>query len=231
MVLAAGLGKRMRPLTATRPKPLVDVAGRTLLDHALDRLDEAGVERAVVNVHYLAGAVEAHLAKRRRGPPTRVSDERDELLETGGGVVRALPMLDCDPFVVVNSDTIWIDGPFNSLRGLAERFDPARMDVCLMLVPAPSATCHAGPGDFRLAADGRLIARKPGTVATHVYAGAHICSHALYAGAPAGAFSLVRLWSRAIEAGRAFGFVHPGLWFDVGTPPAIAVTEARLKRD
>ncbi len=231
MVLAAGLGKRMRPLTATRPKPLIEVAGRTLLDHALDRLEEAGVGRAVVNVHYLAGAVEAHLAKRRRGPATVISDERDQLLETGGGVVKALPMIGCDPFLVVNSDTIWVDGPFNSLAMLAERFDPARMDVCLMLVPAPHATCHAGPGDFRVAADGRLSWRRPGTVATHVYAGAHVCAKGLFAGSPDGPFSLVRLWSRAIEAGRAYGFVHPGLWFDVGTPPAIAVTEARLKLD
>ena len=230
MVLAAGLGKRMRPLTATRPKPLVEVAGRTLLDHSLDRLDEAGVERAVVNVHYLAGAVEAHLAKRRRGPVTIISDEREELLETGGGVARALRLIDADPFLVVNSDQLWVDGPFNSLVGLSERFDARRMDVCLMLVPTWAATCHAGAGDFRLAADGRLRPRRPGP-ATHVYAGAHICSRALFNGAPAGPFSLLRLWDRAIEAGRAFGFVHPGLWFDVGTPPAIAVTEARLARD
>lgn len=231
MVLAAGLGKRMRPLTATRPKPLIEVAGRTLLDHALDRLEEAGVRRAVVNVHYLAGAVEAHLAKRRRGPATIISDERDALLETGGGVVRALPLIDCDPFLVVNSDTIWVNGPYDSLQLLAERFDPDRMDVCLMLVPCPAATCHTGPGDFRVAADGRLSWRKPGTVATHVYAGAHVTARRLFDDAPDGPFSLVELWKRAVEAGRAFGFVHPGLWFDVGTPPAIAITEARLKLD
>lgn len=231
MVLAAGLGKRMRPLTATRPKPLVEVAGRTLLDRALDKLGEAGVERAVVNVHYLAGAVEAHLANRRRGPPTTISDERDALLETGGGIVRALPLIDCDPFLVVNSDTIWVDGPYNSLQMLAERFDPARMDVCLMMVPGPAATCHTGPGDFTIAADGRIAWRKPGAVATHVYAGAHMTAKALFDGAPEGAFSLTDLWRGAVERGRAYGFVHPGLWFDVGTPPAIAVTEARLKVD
>lgn len=230
MVLAAGLGKRMRPLTATRPKPLVEVAGRTLLDHSLDRLQEAGVSQAVVNVHYLAGAVEAHLAKRRRGPATVISDEREALLETGGGVVKALPLIDCDPFLVVNSDQLWVDGPFNSLRLLAERFDPERMDVCLMLVPSWAATCHAGAGDFRLAADGRLRPRRPGP-ATHVYAGANICSKSLLRNAPTGPFSLLKLWDRAIEEGRAFGFVHPGLWFDVGTPPAIAITEARLKVD
>ena len=230
MVLAAGVGKRMRPLTATRPKPLIEVAGRTLLDHSLDRLDEAGVTRAVVNVHYLAGAVEAHLAKRRRGPATTISDERAALLETGGGLVKALPLIDCDPFLVVNSDQLWVDGPFVSLEMLARRFDPAAMDVCLMLVPTTAATCHAGLGDFRLGADGRLRPRRPGP-ATHVYAGANICSRALLDGAPAGSFSLLTLWDRAIDAGRAFGFVHPGLWFDVGTPPAIAVTEARLARD
>ena len=230
MVLAAGLGKRMRPLTATRPKPLVEVAGRTLLDHALDRLEEAGVAKAVVNVHYLAGAVEAHLAKRRRGPAIVISDERDGLLETGGGVVRALPLIDADPFLVVNSDQLWVNGPYNSLRLLAERFDPVMMDVCLMLVPSWAATCHAGSGDFRVAADGRLRPRRPGP-ATHVFAGASVCARALFDGAPVGPFSLLQLWDRAIEAGRAFGVVHPGLWFDVGTPPAIAVTEARLRRD
>src|SRR3954447_7947651 len=150
MVMAAGLGKRMRPLTATRPKPLVEVAGKTLLDHTLDKLKAAGVAKAVVNVHYLADAVEAHLRNRVQGIDIAVSDERAQLLETGGGLVRALPLIDADPFLVVNSDNLWIDGPVDTIRLLAAAWDEARMDALLLLVPLASAHCHKGQGDFHM---------------------------------------------------------------------------------
>ena len=228
MVLAAGLGKRMRPLTATRPKPLVEVAGKSLLDHALDRLKAAGVKRAVVNVHYLADALEAHLKRRVQGIDITVSDERAQLLETGGGLVKALPLIDADPFLVVNSDNLWVDGPADSIRALAARWDDAEMDALLLLVPLARANCHKGRGDFHMDGTGRLSRRKPGRVAPFVFTGIQIVSKRLFEGAKAEPFSLNILWDRAIEQGRAFGLVHNGLWFDVGSPPAIKRTEAML---
>ena len=228
MVMAAGLGKRMRPLTATRPKPLVEVAGRTLLDHTLDRLRAAGVKRAVVNVHYLADALEAHLKRKVKDIEIIVSDERDQLLETGGGLVKALPLIGDDPFLVVNSDNLWIDGPVDTLRTLAERWDDATMDALLLLVPQSRANCHKGSGDFHMDAAGRIARRKPGRVAPFVYTGIQIVSHRLLRDAPDGAFSTNILWDRAIAEDRAFGLAHQGLWFDVGTPPAIKRTEAVL---
>jgi MurNAc alpha-1-phosphate uridylyltransferase len=228
MVLAAGLGKRMRPLTATRPKPLVEVAGKPLLDHALDRLKAAGVKRAVVNVHYLADALEAHLKRRVQGIEIIVSDERQQLLETGGGLVKALPLIDADPFLVVNSDNLWVDGPADSIRSLAARWDDAAMDALLLLVPLARANCHRGRGDFHMDGSGRLSRRKPGRVAPFVFTGVQIVSKRLFEGAKAEPFSLNILWDRAITQGRAFGLVHNGLWFDVGTPPAIKRTEAVL---
>ncbi len=228
MVLAAGLGKRMRPLTATRPKPLVEVAGRALLDHLLDRLEAGGVARAVVNVHYLADALEAHLRSHPRAMEIVVSDERAELLETGGGVARALPLLADDRFLVANSDNLWVDGPVDAVRLLARAWDEAAMDALLMVVPQARAHCHAGPGDFTLDPAGRLARREPGRVAPFVFTGVQLVSRRLLDGAPEGAFSFNLLWDRAIAAGRLFGLVHQGLWFDVGTPAAIPVAEARL---
>ena len=228
MVMAAGLGKRMRPLTATRPKPLVEVAGQALIDHALDRLAAAGVEEAVVNVHYLPDALEAHLNKRPRGPRIIISDERDLLLETGGGLVRAAPLIAADPFVCVNSDNLWIDGPVDTLRLMAAQWDPERMDALLLLVPFARANCHNGRGDFHLDAVGRLRRRVPGRVAPFVYTGVQMLAKRLLAGSPDGPFSTNIFWDRAIAAGRCFGIVHPGLWFDVGTPAAIARTHAIL---
>lgn len=228
MVLAAGLGKRMRPLTATRPKPLVEVAGKPLLDHALDRVRAAGVPHAVVNVHYLADSLEAHLKKRVQGIEITVSDEREQLLETGGGLVKALPLIDCDPFLVVNSDNLWVDGPVDSIRALAARWDDGQMDALLLLVPLARANCHKGRGDFHMDGNGRLSRRKPGRVAPFVFTGIQIVSKRLFEGARAEPFSLNILWDRAIGAGRAFGLVHNGLWFDVGTPPAVKRTEEVL---
>ena len=228
MVMAAGLGKRMRPLTATRPKPLVEVAGKALLDHALDRLRAAGVKRAVVNVHYLADALEAHVKRRVKGIEIVVSDERALLLETGGGLVKALPLLDEDPILVVNSDNLWVDGPADTLKMLAARWDDAAMDALLLLVPLARANCHRGRGDFHMDSIGRLRRRKNGRVAPFVFTGVQLVSHRLLADPPSGAFSTNILWDRAIAAGRAFGLVHQGLWFDVGTPPAVRETEALL---
>ena len=229
MVMAAGLGKRMRPLTATRPKPLVEVAGKPLLDHCLDRLRAAGVKKAVVNVHYLAEAVEAHLRNRVEGIEIAVSDERRQLLETGGGLVRALPLIEADPFLVVNSDNLWDDGPVDSLRLRASAWDDARMDALLLLVPLARAHCHKGQGDFHMTATGKLRRRGPGAVAPFVYTGIQMVSKRLLAGeVPEGPFSTNILWDRAMEAGRCFGAAHQGLWFDVGTPQNVKKTEALL---
>jgi MurNAc alpha-1-phosphate uridylyltransferase len=230
MVMAAGLGKRMRPLTATRPKPLIEVAGRSLIDHVLDRLRAAGVAKAVVNVHYLAGALEAHLGNRVEGIEIAISDERKLLLETGGGLSHALPLIDADPFLVVNSDNLWIDGPVDTLRLLASTWDEARMDALLLLVPHARANCHGGRGDFHMNAAGALRRRKPNGVAPFVYTGVQIVSKRLFAGAlPGGPFSTNILWDRAIAAGRCYGTVHQGLWFDIGRPENIATTEAILE--
>jgi MurNAc alpha-1-phosphate uridylyltransferase len=229
MVMAAGLGKRMRPLTATRPKPLVEVAGKTLLDHTLDKLKAAGVAKAVVNVHYLADALEAHLRNRVQGIEIAVSDERPLLLETGGGLAHALPLIDADPFLVVNSDNLWVDGPADTIRLLASAWDDTRMDALLLLVPQARANCHKGQGDFHMDAAGRLRRRRPGTVAPFVFTGVQIVSKRLLAGdIPEGAFSTNILWDRAIEAGRLYGGVHEGLWFDIGAPPNIRKAEEIL---
>ncbi len=228
MVLAAGLGKRMRPLTATRPKPLVEVAGKALLDHVLDRLRAAGIARVVINVHYLADALEAHLRKRGADLELLVSDERAALLETGGGLAKALPLIADDRFLVVNSDNLWVDGPVDAIRLLAARWDDAAMDALLLMVPLARANCHTGPGDFHIDPAGRLARRRQGRVAPFVFTGVQIVSRRLLAGAPEGSFSLNLLWDRAIAAGRLYGIVHQGLWFDVGTPRSIARAEALL---
>ena len=228
MVMAAGLGKRMRPLTASRPKPLVEVAGQPLIDHVLDRLRAAGVAKLVVNVHYLADALEAHLGARARDFAVTISDERALLLETGGGLVKAAPMIDEDKFLVINSDNFWVDGPTDSLRLLASQWREQAMDALLLLVPLARAGNHGGQGDFHMDAAGLLSRRRPGRVAPYVFTGIQIVSKRLLANAPEGPFSTNILWDRAIAAGRCFGAVHHGLWFDVGTPPAIKATEAAL---
>lgn len=228
MVMAAGLGKRMRPLTATKPKPLIEVAGKPLLDHVIDRLRAAGVSKLVVNVHYLADSLEAHLANVGKDLDVRISDERALLLETGGGLVHAREMITCDPFLAVNSDNLWIDGPADTLKLLASHWDGARMDALLLLVPLARAQNHRGIGDFHMDRLGRLRRRERSHVAPFVYTGVQIVSKALLDGAPSGAFSTNILWDRAIEAGRCYGAVHQGLWFDVGTPEAITATEQAL---
>ncbi len=229
MLLAAGLGKRMRPLTATRPKPLVEVGGRSLLDHALDRVRAGGVRRVVVNVHYLADALEAHLRRHSEGLDVAISDERAELLETGGGVVHALPLLGDQPFYVINTDNLWVDGPADTLRLLASGWNDAEMDALLLVVPLARATAHGGPGDFHMDAAGHLRRREARRVAPFVYTGVQLVSPRLFVDAPEGPFSMNILWNRAIAAGRVYGVVHQGQWCDVGTPAAVAVAEDMLR--
>jgi len=224
MVLAAGFGERMRPLTNTRPKPLVEVSGRALLDHVLDKLAATGVATAVVNVHYLADQIEKHVAG-RKSPHIVISDERDKLLDTGGGVVRALPLLGNEPFFLINSDSIWLDGTRGNLQRLAAEFDPARMDVLLLLAPSATSIGYSGRGDFAMAPDGRLRPRAEREVVPFVYAGAAIFSPTLFEGAPEGPFSLNRLFVKAAEAERLYGLRLDGVWMHVGTPDAIALAE------
>jgi MurNAc alpha-1-phosphate uridylyltransferase len=226
MVLAAGLGKRMRPLTATQPKPMVRVAGKPLIDHALDRLQQAGVARAVVNVHYLADALEAHVTA-RSAPQVTISDERAQLLETGGGMIKALPHLP-DPFFALNADNIWLDGPSNAFAELSRRWDPEQMDALLLLVGHARAVNFSGPGDFHMDPLGRLARRRDGRIAPFIYTGIQLVSHRLLRDAPEGPFSTNILWDRAIAEGRLYGLSFSGLWFEVGTPQAIRPTEEAL---
>ena len=228
MVLAAGMGTRMRPLTDTLPKPLVKVGGRALLDHVLDRLGDAGVERAVVNVHHFAEQIIAHVAARTR-PQIVISDERGLLLDTGGGVVKALPELGGAPFYHLNADTLWIDGVKPNLTRLAETFDPATMDALLLLAPIAGSIGYDGRGDFNMASDGRLRPRPEREVAPFVYAGAAILVPSLFADAPQGKFSLTTLFMRAAETGRLSGLRLEGLWMHVGTPEAIAAAETAIR--
>jgi MurNAc alpha-1-phosphate uridylyltransferase len=227
MVLAAGLGERMRPLTDRMPKPLVAVAGRPLIDHVLDRLAAAGIERAVVNVHYFADLIERHL-KGRTKPQIVFSDEREELLNTGGGVVKALRALGTEPFFHVNSDTIWIDGVKPNLERLAEAFDGAQMDALLLLAPVAKSIGYSGRGDFTMAADGRLKRRAEREAAPFVYAGAAILRPELFEDAPGGAFPLTALFDRAAACGRLHGLRLEGVWMHVGTPEAIKQAEAAI---
>ena len=228
MVLAAGLGKRMRPLTATRPKPLIEVAGRTLLDRALDHLQTAGVGRAVVNAHYFADQIAAHLAPGRPGLSIALSDEREALLETGGGIAKALPLLDSDPFYVLNSDNLWIDGSVDALHLMAQRWDAAAMDALLLLVPLARATGYEGRGDFHMDPAGVIRVRGEQRIAPYVFSGVQIVARGLFDGEPVERFSMWRVWDRALAAGRLYGVVHQGLWFHVGTPHAVTETEALL---
>ena len=227
IVLAAGLGTRMRPYNGHLPKPLVAVAGKSLIDYGLDRLADAGVERAVVNVHHLADAVEQHLALRRR-PRIVISDEREGLLGTGGGIAKALPKLGAAPFFLVNSDTLWLDGVKPNFSRMADAFDPQTMDVLLLLAATTNSIGYSGRGDFAMLPDGRLRRRRENEVVPFVYAGAAILSPALFADAPPGAFSLTVMFDRAAERGRLFGLRLEGVWMHVGTPEAVAAAEAAL---
>ena len=229
MVLAAGLGTRMRPLTDDRPKALVEVGGRALIDHVLDRLAEAGVEQAVVNVHWFADRLEAHLAARGRGPAITISDEREELLETGGGLKKAHPLLGDDPVVVANIDSVWMDrGDAPWAEALVRLWDPVKMDAGLLLATREGAIGFEGDGDFFLGDDGRLTFRGEAPSAPFAYMGVHITRPDYADGGPDGPFSLSPLWRASAAAGRLYGCVLDGDWMHVGDPQARAEAEARL---
>jgi len=222
-VLAAGLGERMRPLTLERPKPLLTVGGKALIDWTLDRMEAAGIGRIVVNLHYKGEMLEKHLA----GRGIQLSHEL-ERLETGGGVAKALPLLGDQPFYVANSDTIWLDGPTPALDRLAAIWDAERMDALLLLMSAPRADDYDGAGDFLMDPAGRLTKRPERMIAPYVYAGLQIASPRLFRDRPEGSFGFMRLWLRAQEEGRLFGLVHDGAWFHVGTPDTLAATDYQL---
>ncbi|WP_458759047.1 nucleotidyltransferase family protein [Afipia sp. TerB] len=227
MVLAAGLGLRMRPLTDHRPKPLVEVAGKALLDHVLDRLKEVGVGTAVVNVHYLPDQIIQHVAA-RAAPRVIVSDERDVVLGTGGGVVKALPLLGSEPFYHLNADTMWIDGVQPNMARLADAFDPAKMDILLLMAPTANSIGYSGAGDYAMMTDGTLRRRKEHQIVPFVYAGAAIMAPQIFRDAPQGEFSLTKIFDRAAEQERLFGLRLEGVWMHVGTPDAVGAAEAAL---
>ncbi|MBP0465897.1 nucleotidyltransferase family protein [Roseomonas sp. PWR1] len=227
MVLAAGLGTRMRPLTDDRPKPLLELDGRSLLDHALDRLAAAGVTQAVVNAHWRGEQIAIAMA--RRDHPRIHLQAEETLLETGGGVARALPALGGAPFAVVNGDAFWLDGPTPALARLAAAFDPAEMDALLLMVRTTQVEGVVGKGDFLLDPVGRMRRPKEREIAPYLYAGVQILNPALFEGAPAGAFSLNRLYDRGMESGRLFGLVHDGVWFHLSTPEDLRNAEDTLR--
>jgi N-acetyl-alpha-D-muramate 1-phosphate uridylyltransferase len=228
MILAAGLGTRMRPLTETLPKPLIEVGGKALVDWILGYCRDSGVSDAVVNVHYLADLMEAHV-RDVASPRIRISDERGALLDSGGGVLKALPHLGGGDFFVLNADAIWIDGPRPSLLRLADQWNPDEMDVLLLLAHSSSATGWGNKGDFALDQHGRLRRPNPGEVTPYVYAGAGIWNSSLFAGRPE-KFSLNRIFDEAIAKGRLHGLGLDGLWMHVGTPEAIPEAEAAIRR-
>jgi MurNAc alpha-1-phosphate uridylyltransferase len=223
MILAAGLGTRMRPLTDTRPKPLVEVAGKALIDWNFDRLEVANVNHVAVNVHYFADLLENHV-KAWPGVQVGISDERDAILNSGGGVKKALPLLGEGPFFSLNADTIWLDGPRSNLQRMAEAFDPARMDILLLLAPTTSTVGWGNKGDFALEQDGRVRWPKPGEVAPFAYCGVAILQPHLFADTP-DVFSLLLLFQRAAEAGRLHGLRLDGVFMHVGTPDAVKEAE------
>jgi MurNAc alpha-1-phosphate uridylyltransferase len=230
MVLAAGHGERMRPLTDKIPKPMVKLAGRALIDHVLDRLEAAHVERAVVNVHYLADQIEAHL-RSRRDPEIIISDERQFLLDTGGGVKKALPLLGDGPFFVHNSDSVWSEGVTPALNPMLRQWDPKQMDCLLLLAPLAYSLGYSGRGDFSMAPDGRLARRGERQVVPFAFAGVSLCDQRLFADAPDGRFSLNLLWDRSLQAGRLFGIRLDGNWMHVGTPDALKEAETWFERE
>ena len=229
MVFAAGLGARMRPLTLTVPKPLVEVAGKSLIDHCLDRFAENGVAKAIVNVHWLADQIEAHLAG-RGSPEVVISDERERLLDQGGGIKKALPRIGREPFFLCNTDAFWIEGPRSNLRRLADAFDPDAMDAILLVATSAGAVGVDWPGDFMMTREGRLKAREPRHVAPFVYTGVGIIKPQLFEGVAEDVFWLAPFFFRAAERGRLFGVRLDGLWLHVGRPESIAEAERAIDR-
>ncbi len=230
MVLAAGLGTRMRPLTDQMPKPLIKVSGKTLLDHGLDALEKAGVEEAVVNVHYLADQIEEHVAHREGDMQITISDERSELLDSGGGIAKALPLLGDEPFYLLNADSFWIEGFKPNLARMAEFWDADEMDILLLLSGMATAIGFGARGDFTMDPDGRLERRAELKIAPFAYAGAAILKPDIFRDGSQGAFSLNRQFDQALETGRLFGLRLEGLWLHVGTPDAIHAAEDAIAR-
>lgn len=228
MVLAAGFGRRMQPLTDTLPKPLVPLCGRAMIDHVLDRIAAAGLTRAVVNVHYLADQIEAHVVQRER-PEIAISDERGVLLETGGGIVRALPLLGSAPFVIHNSDSVWLEPRASNIARLVEAWDGAHMDSLMLLAPRATSLGYDGHGDFHMRDDGHLSRRQSGSDAPYVFAGVSIASPQLFDDAKEERFSLNLSWDEAIERGRLYGIVLDGTWMHVGTIAALQDAERLIK--
>jgi N-acetyl-alpha-D-muramate 1-phosphate uridylyltransferase len=228
MIMAAGLGTRMRPLTNDRPKPLVEVCGKTLIDHAIERLKAVGVKTIVVNLHYKAEMLRDHLAG-RRDVEILYSDETEGLLGTGGGIVKALPYFEDEPFFVHNSDTVWVEGYGAALERMKNRWNDAEMDALLLLAPLIGAVGYEGKGDFLMDGSGHLSRVPAGRVSPFAYPGVQIVHPRLFDNAPEGTFSVNILWNRAIEANRLFGLRLDGIWFHVGTPEALVQAEKQLK--
>lgn len=223
-VLGAGLGARMRPLTDTIPKPLVQLAGKPLIDHVIDRLDEVGIEKIVVNVHYLAEKLEAHLSQVEQ-PQIIISDERDALLDTGGGIAKALPHFGNAPFFIHNSDSYWIEGEGLNLARMIYEFDSEHMDSLLLLADRKSSIGIESNGDFSLKENGTVKRPAPGEVTDYIFTGVSIAHPRMFANCPTGAFSLNKLWDKAIENKRLYGIKHQGLWMHVGTSDALKDSE------
>lgn len=228
MIMAAGKGTRMMPLTADKPKPLIEVAGTTLLDHVLDLLRDAGVGRIVVNVHYFPEQIEAHLAANAGDFDVAISDERDLLRDTGGGLIKALPLIHDDPFFCINADNWFADTREHALHRMAAAWDAERMDVLMLVVPFGRAGNTQGLGDFDLDEQGRLSREGGKRARPYVWTGIQMLAKHIVADPPAEVFSTNVFWDRAIARGRCFGLVHDGRWFDVGYPEAIGMTEAAL---
>ncbi|GAB5388561.1 MAG: nucleotidyltransferase family protein [Alphaproteobacteria bacterium] len=233
MILAAGEGTRMRPLTETRPKPLLEVAGRSLLDRILDRVVEAGISQVVVNSHYLGQQVIDHMQENWSDAGFTLSlSQEDALLETAGGTLNALPLMgDADPIMVINSDALWMDGPVPTLRAMADGFDPDHMDALLMMYPMARLQAMHALGDFLMEPDGVLTKRPEGTVAPYIYAGVQIISRRVFDGVEPGRRSFLELWATAQEAGRLYGQKHDGWWYHVGTPQALEEATDLLQED
>jgi MurNAc alpha-1-phosphate uridylyltransferase len=225
MIMAAGLGTRMRPLTNERPKPLVEVSGKALIDHVIDRLVQAGVTMIVVNVHFRADMIEEHLAK-RKDVEIRISNERAELLDSGGGIYNALDQFEGQPFFHVNSDTVWIEGAGKALERLKARWNPDEMDALMLLAPTVNTVCYDGIGDFMMDAEGRLSRVPEHHIAPFVWMSVEIVHPRLFDTAPGGKFSINPLWDVAIDKGRLYGLRLDGVWMHIDRPDAIVASEA-----
>ena len=229
MILAAGFGKRLRPITNKTPKPMLEVAGRTLLDHSIDHLAASGIEKVVINIHHLGSLIEQHIS-RRTDVEIVISNESDEILETGGGVAKALPLLGEDPFFVINGDVLWLDGPTPALRRLARTWDQSRMDVLLLLHSTVEAYGYDGSGDFFADPEGTLIRRPEREVSPYLFAGVQILQAKSFTETPVGSFSLNLIYDQAIEEGRLFGSVHDGDWFHIGTAGGLSEAEEYFRQ-